>query len=236
MAGLTGNTNLYSSAIQYVIFLVTTGIILPYIDRIGRRTLLLIGAISAMILHYSIAAVMATQGHGVDSVDGNENLKWEVSGAPGKAVIALSYIFVGVYGFTWAPVGWIYCSEVFPLKYRAKGVGLAAATNWIFNFALAYFVAPAFKNIQWKTYIIFGILCSAMTVHIFFTYPETAGRTLEEIDYIFECDLPVWRTGQAKSKFAEDIEAVQKSQSVDGKSVDEEVVTKHERAEQLERA
>jgi MFS family permease len=123
MAGLTGNTTLYSSAIQYVIFLVTTGIILPYIDRVGRRTLLLIGAVSSLILHFTIAGVMATQGHGVDSVEGNTNLKWEVSGASGKAVIALSYIFVGVYGFTWAPVGWIYCSEVFPLKYRAKGVG-----------------------------------------------------------------------------------------------------------------
>jgi len=123
MAGLSGNTTLYSSAIQYVIFLVTTGIILPYIDRVGRRTLLLIGAISSLILHFTIAGVMATQGRGVDSVDGNDNLKWEVTGASGKAVIAMSYIFVGVYGFTWAPVGWIYCSEVFPLKYRAKGVG-----------------------------------------------------------------------------------------------------------------
>ena len=131
MAGLTGNTTLYSSAIQYVIFLVTTGIILPFIDRVGRRTLLLIGAVSSLILHYTIAAVMATQGQGVDSVEGNENLKWEVTGASGKAVIAMSYIFVGVYGFTWAPVGWIYCSEVFPLKYRAKGVGKRSQTQSI---------------------------------------------------------------------------------------------------------
>lgn len=35
-----------------------------------------------------------------------------------------------------APVAWIYCSEVFPLRWRAKGVGLSAATNWAFNFAL----------------------------------------------------------------------------------------------------
>jgi hypothetical protein len=75
-----------------------------------------------------------------------------------------------------------------------------------------------------------------MIFHIFFTYPETAGRTLEEIDYIFECDLPVWRTSQAKSQFAEDVEAVQRAQSEDGKSIDEGVVTKHDKAEQLERA
>jgi hypothetical protein len=83
--------------------------------------------------------------------------------------------------------------------------------------------------------IIFGVLCTAMTFHIFFTYPETAGRTLEEIDYIFECDLPVWRTSQAKSKFAEDVEAVQRTKSLGEKS-SEEVVAKHDKAEQLERA
>lgn len=151
MAGLSGNTNLYSSAIQYVIFLVTTGVMLPFIDRIGRRELLIGGALICMCLHYTTAAVMASYGRSVDNVFGNENLKLEISGAPGKAVIALSYIFTGIYGLTWAPTGWIYCSEVFPLKYRAKGVGLSAATNWIFNFALAYFLPPSFKNITWKT-------------------------------------------------------------------------------------
>lgn len=58
-------------------------------------------------------------------------MTWAIKGAPAKAVIALAYIFVGVYGLTWAPVAWIYASEVFPLKYRAKGVGLAASGNWM---------------------------------------------------------------------------------------------------------
>jgi len=76
-----------------------------------------------------------------------------------------------------------------------------------------------------------------MTFHIFFTYPETAGRTLEEIDYIFECDLPVWKTSQAHSRFAEDVEAVQRSKSL-GEKDSEEVVAKNDndKAEQLERA
>ena len=59
-----------------------------------------------------------------------DNLTWAIDGAASKGVIAMSYIFVGVYGFSWAPVGWIYCSEVFPLRYRANGVGLSAASNW----------------------------------------------------------------------------------------------------------
>lgn len=108
----SGNSSLYSAIIQYVIFLVTTGAILPFIDRIGRRTLLLSGSIICCCIHFIIAADMATLGHHVDSIPGYPDLRWEINGAPGKAMIALSYIFVGVYGLTWAPTGWVYCSEV----------------------------------------------------------------------------------------------------------------------------
>lgn len=44
---------------------------------------------------------MATRGHAVDSVNGDENLRWIITGPAGKGVIACSYIFVGFYGFTW---------------------------------------------------------------------------------------------------------------------------------------
>lgn len=74
---------------------------LPVIDRIGRRQLLLVGSVSAMAIHIIIASVMATKGHAVSSVNGNANLTWEIKGDAGKAVIAFSYIFTAVYGFTW---------------------------------------------------------------------------------------------------------------------------------------
>ncbi|KAH6651989.1 general substrate transporter [Truncatella angustata] len=201
MAGMSGNVALTSSIIQYVIFLVTTGAILPFIDRIGRRPLLIGGAIICCIIHFTTGAVMAVHGHPVDSIDGNTILRWEIGGAPAKAVIALCYIFVGIYGLSWAPIGWIYCSEVFPLKYRAVGVGLAAACNWTMNLALAFFVPPAFTNIQWKTYMIFGTFCFVMTFHIFFTYPETVGKSLEEIDELFDSDIPAWRSTNLGSRF-----------------------------------
>ena len=132
MAGLSGNVTLYSAIIQYVIFVVTTGMILPVIDRFPRRVVLMTGSIISCILMFTIAAVFATSGHHVDEVDGNTALRYVVTnGKAAKAIISMMYIFVGVYGFTWAPTGWIYCSEVFPLQWRAKGVGLSAATNWM---------------------------------------------------------------------------------------------------------
>ncbi|CAM1509010.1 Fc.00g027490.m01.CDS01 [Cosmosporella sp. VM-42] len=227
MAGMSGNVALTSSIIQYVIFLVTTGGVLPFIDRIGRRKLLIIGSILCAILHFASGAIMASYGHHVDSVDGNEILKWSISGAPAKGVIALAYIFVGVYGLTWAPVGWIYCAEVFPLKYRAKGVGLSAAGNWIFNLALAFFVPPAFTNIQWKTYMIFGTFCVIMTFHAFFTYPETARKTLEEVDVIFEKDIPAWRSAEAGISFQEKVEEAKRTGGIKGRELEEEEEAAH---------
>jgi hypothetical protein len=74
---------------------------LPYIDRVGRRKLLLIGSVTCMVIHFVIAGVMASKGHPVPDVNGNANLTWSIKGSSGMAVIAFSYIFTSVYGFTW---------------------------------------------------------------------------------------------------------------------------------------
>ncbi|KAK8250643.1 sugar transporter [Phyllosticta capitalensis] len=211
MAGLTGNVNLTSSLIQYIIFLVTTFVTLAFgIERVGRRHFLVWGALLMMAFNFAVGGLMASYGHFVpDGVDGSPTVRWQVKGPPAKGIIACSYLFVAMYGFTWAPVAWIYCSEVFPLRWRAKGVGLSAATNWAFNFALAYFVPPAFRNIQWRTYIIFGVFCACAAFHSMLGFPETIGKTLEELDLVFEPDVKPWKTGGMKSNFAERVAAVE---------------------------
>lgn len=74
---------------------------LPFIDRVGRRNLLLIGSVTCMVVHFIIAAVMASKGNPVPNVNGNANLTWEIKGSAGMTVIAFSYIFTGIYGLTW---------------------------------------------------------------------------------------------------------------------------------------
>ena len=50
---------------------------------------------------------------------------------------------------------------------------------------LGYFVPSAFVNIKWETYVIFDVFNFAMLVHVFFAFPETAGKTLEEVEGMF---------------------------------------------------
>lgn len=205
MAGLE-DTLLVSSSIQYVINVVMTIPALLYVDRWGRRPTLLIGACLMMTWLFANAGILASYGHyaGPDGVNGIKEASWEVRGPASKAIIACSYLFVASYAPTWGPVSWIYPPEILPLRVRGKGVALATSANWIFNFALAYFVPPAFVNIKWKVYIVFAVFCVAMFVHVFFMFPETAGKTLEQVEDIFTdydrgikyIGIPAWKTHQ----------------------------------------
>lgn len=62
------------------------------------------------------------------------------------------------------------------------------------NFALSYFVPPAFVSIKWKVYLVFGVFCTAMAIHTFFLFPETAGKTLEDVEDMFLAGVPAWKT------------------------------------------
>jgi len=99
MAGLTGNVGLYSSSIQYVINVLMTIPALLYIDRWGRRKPLLIGCTFMMIFMYANAGILATYGKPAPpgGLNGVPQESWSISGAPSKAAIACTYLFVASY-------------------------------------------------------------------------------------------------------------------------------------------
>ena len=76
-------------------------------------------------------------------------------------------------------------TQTFPTRLRAYGVGLGSASQWLFNFVVTEFTPHAIKNIGWRTFLLFGILCLAMSIFTLVFMKETKGRTLEEIDLLF---------------------------------------------------
>ncbi|KAL4943788.1 hypothetical protein BDV06DRAFT_129660 [Aspergillus oleicola] len=211
MAGLEGNNVLVSSSIQYVINVVMTVPALIWVDRWGRRPTLLLGAAGMLAFLFANAGLMANYGSPAPpgGLDGIEAQSWLINGPPSKAVIACTYLFVAVYAISWGPVSWVYPPELFPLRVRGKANALCTSSNWAFNFALSYFVPPAFVNIQWQVYIIFGVFCTAMFIHVFFMFPETAGKTLEDVEGIFTnpsgipyIGTPAWKTRNERGRAA----------------------------------
>lgn len=187
MAGYSGNANLLASSIQYIINVLMTVPALLFMDKWGRRPTLLVGAALMMTWMFANAGIMASRGTVVPG--GVHNVAAEsmrLSGAPAKGLIACTYLFVASYAPTWGPVSWVYPPELYPLRVRGKAVALATSANWAFNTALGAFVPPAFATIRWQVYLIFGIFNLAMFIHVFFLFPETAGKTLEETQAMFE--------------------------------------------------
>ncbi|KAK3317423.1 general substrate transporter [Cercophora scortea] len=213
MAGLTGNVAMVTSGVQYAVFIIFTGVMWIFIDKTGRRTLLIWGALGMGLCHFVVGGVMGA--HHIDVPGGvgdppNANIVISVNaGAPANTVILFSYLLIVVYALTLAPVCWIYAAEVWSLGTRATGMSMAALSNWVFNFALGMFTPPAFVNITWRLFIIFGTLCVAAAAWFWAFYPETCGKTLEEVEIMFSKDgLPPWKTKKGESRLAAEIEAV----------------------------
>lgn len=206
MAGLGSNV-LLPSSIQFIINVVMTVPALIFVDRWGRRPTMLVGAFLMMTWLIINGALLGA--YSVPPTPGQFSSAAEsmsITGPPAKAVIACTYLFVASYAPTWGPVSWIYPPELYPLRVRGKAVALSTSANWIFNFALAYFVPPAFANIRWQVYIVFAVFCFSMFVHVYFLFPETSQKLLEEVEEIFDdttpgsiryIGTPAWKTSVA---------------------------------------
>lgn len=191
MAGL-GSNSLMISGITFVINVVMTVPALFFIDMAGRRPLLLVGAALMTTFMAINAGLFGAYSRAPTPEDGltSASTSMVISGAPAKGVVASTFLFVAVFAPTWGPVSWTYPPELFPLRLRGKAVALATSANWAFNFALAYFVPPAFANITWKTYILFTVFGFCMFWHVFFMFPETVNKPLEEIADMFDGTQP----------------------------------------------
>jgi hypothetical protein len=76
-------------------------------------------------------------------------------------------------------------AEVFPLGLRAKGVSIGASSNWLNNFAVALSTPDFVSAASYGAYIFLGLMCVLGALYVYFGVPETAGRTLDEIDQLF---------------------------------------------------
>jgi sugar porter (SP) family MFS transporter len=161
MALLMGGVNM----IVYSIFATSSWFL---IERVGRRKLFLYGTIGQCL---SMVIVFACLIPGTSAA------------AKGAAVGLFTYI--ASFGATWLPLPWLYPAEVNPLKTRAKANAVSTCTNWLFNFLIVMVTPIMITSIGWGTYLFFAAVNFMFIPIIYFFYPETAGRSLEEIDIIF---------------------------------------------------
>ncbi|MCJ1407718.1 hypothetical protein MMC19_001789 [Ptychographa xylographoides] len=138
------------------------------IEKYGRRQLMLFGSVG-MVLSMAVLAIATSFG--------NTN--------GGITAALFLFVFNSFFAVGWLGMTWLYPAEIVPLRIRAPANALSTSGNWAFNFLVVLITPVSFSSIKWKTYIVFGVINAAIIPVIYFCYPETAYRSLEEMDAIF---------------------------------------------------
>ncbi|KAL1987930.1 hypothetical protein VTN96DRAFT_1914 [Rasamsonia emersonii] len=192
-AGLSEtSSSLLANGLQGLVLNVFTLPDMYYMDKWGRRIPMIIGGIGMGISMMLIGVIMKTEGDPVfDSLTQKTNFTFK-SAAASRTVIAFVYIYVMVFALTWACVAWVYPPEIFSMNMRGRATSMTTATNWFINFWFGLYIPTAMNKISWKLYIIFMALCYLMSIVVYLFYPESAGKTLEEMDLLFTKGRSPW--------------------------------------------
>lgn len=143
------------------------------VDRFGRRRLLLL---STAGLCLSYVAWTALTSHFVSTHDQSA----------GRAVVALIFIAFFFYDIAWTPLPQAYTIEIFPFTTRSRGLTTELTSSYV-GLICAQLINPVgLAAIGWRYYIVFCCILAGLTTAIYFLFPETKGRTLEQITEIFD--------------------------------------------------
>ncbi|WP_084127975.1 sugar porter family MFS transporter [Demequina sp. NBRC 110055] len=164
-----------TSTITSITNIVFTIVAIIFVDRIGRRLLLLIGS-SGMFLSL-LAMAIAFSTATVDA-DGNASL----DGVWGGVALAGANLFTAFFAATWGPVVWVLLGEIFPNRIRAVALAVAAAAQWLANWTITM-TFPIFAHIGLTfAYGFYAAMALLSLFFVIFKVPETKGMELEDMD------------------------------------------------------
>jgi len=142
--------------------LLFTMMAMTIIDRVGRRTLLLIGSVGCTIALAGAAFIFLSNAH--------ENL-----------LVWCLVLFIASFAFSQGAVIWVYISEVFPNRVRGNGQSLGSFTHWIMNAGISFLFPILAAKSRGLPFVFFAAMMALQFFVVFFGYPETKGVTLEEM-------------------------------------------------------
>lgn len=167
----------------------TTFLGLYLIEHFGRRKSLIIGALWMFVCFMVFASV----GHFSLDREFPERTK-----SAGVAMVVFACLFILGFASTWGPMVWTIIAELYPSQYRARAMSLATASNWLWNFLLAFFTPFITADIDFRFgYVFAGCLFLAAGL-VYVSVIEGQGRTLEEIDTMYLMKVKPWKSSKFK--------------------------------------
>ncbi|EIW84370.1 general substrate transporter [Coniophora puteana RWD-64-598 SS2] len=173
--GLTGNaTSLLATGVVGIVMFVATIPAVIWVDKVGRKPVMISGALIMAACHITIAILTALY-----------QSDWPAHSRAGWAACALVWVFSAAYGYSWGPCSWIIVAEIWPLSIRGKGISVASSSNWMNNFIVGQVTPTMLTEITYGTFLFFGCITFLGAMFIWLLVPETKGLTLEEMDDVF---------------------------------------------------
>jgi sugar porter (SP) family MFS transporter len=176
--GFTEADALTQTVITSVTNIVVTVIAISLIDRIGRRKLLLIGS-AGMFVTLGVLAVVFSTANLVENAEGV--LEPVLGDTQGVIALLAANGFVVFFGMSWGPAVWVLLGEMFNNRIRGTALGLAAAAQWLANFAISTSfpkMAEIGLSFAYGFYTAFALLSFFFVLRF---VPETRGRQLEDM-------------------------------------------------------
>ncbi|KAF2014545.1 general substrate transporter [Aaosphaeria arxii CBS 175.79] len=112
----------------------------------------------------------------------------EITGSDSAAVVVIVFMFIYsiFYNIGWNALTYTYMVEIFPFQQRSKGIAFEQLTVRLANFFNTYINPIGLDSIGWKYYIFYCVWMIVEISTVYFLFPETHNRTLEELSFMFE--------------------------------------------------
>jgi sugar porter (SP) family MFS transporter len=165
-AGFSSNSAALQTVGVGLVNLLATFLGMSLIDKLGRKTLLLIGAVGMTVALAGVAAIFYTHAH-------QALLVW------------LLVLFIVFFAISQGSVIWVYIAEVFPSRVRSKGQSVGSSSHWIMNALIAGTFPLIAAKSQAAPFIFFAAMMLIQFFVVLLVYPETKGSSLEAIQAKF---------------------------------------------------
>ncbi len=160
--GLSSISSAEQSVIIGAVNFVSTILAMSVIDRLGRKTLLLIGSVGTAVCLAGVAGIFFAQQH-------LGTLLWLLVG------------FIFFFSISQGAVIWVYISEVFPTSVRSKGQSLGSGSHWVANAVISFAFPVIARHSTGAPFAFFSVMMVVQFFVVLFIYPETKGASLEQL-------------------------------------------------------
>ncbi|WP_036487818.1 sugar porter family MFS transporter [Myxosarcina sp. GI1] len=173
--GFSEQDSLTITVITGAVNIITTLVAIAFVDKFGRKPLLVLGSIGMTITLGTLAVIFG-------------NAPVNAAGSPilgettGFIALFAANIFVFCFGFSWGPVVWVLLGEMFNNRIRGAALSIATAIQWIANFAISTSFPPILQYLGLGA--AYGIYTTAAAISFFFVLffvKETKGMELEQM-------------------------------------------------------